>query len=161
MWFGWSLSTWEAIFFWVTSAAAILGGLGLAAALFSAIIGYTISDVVTRESDAKIAESNARTKEAELKLALLERKIIPRAINDKQGQKIIEKINSFAHTPFAVESDPASEYVFVNRIIELLKEAGWEWKSYSTSLMSLPIGETTYFRIPSAQIMEIGIEFEM
>jgi hypothetical protein len=141
MWFGWPLPVWESIFFWTTAAAALFGGLSITAAFFSAIIGYEISDVVTREADTKIAESNARQKEAELKLAQLDRKITPRSISDIEAGKIVEEIKLFPSTPFAIETDPAAEYGFVNRVIELLREGGWKWNSYSASLTSLPFGD--------------------
>ncbi len=100
------------------------------------------------ESDRKIAEANARgaeanqkAQEAALKLAQLEKKVIPRVINDNDAVVFVEKIKLFAGTPFTVESDPAAEYGFVNRVIELLQRGGWNWRSYSTSLMSLPAAD--------------------
>ena len=92
-------------------------------------------------SRAAIAESKAREKEAELKLAQLEKKVTPRVIDDEQAAKIVEKINPFAGTPFAVESDSASEYGFVNRVIAVIQRSGWNWRSYSVSPMSLPPGD--------------------
>ncbi len=82
------------------------------------------------DAGAKMAEANARTKEAELKLAeLLDKKITPRVIRDEGAAEIVEKISSFSGTPFTVESDPAAEYGFVNRVIELLQKGGWKLRN--------------------------------
>jgi hypothetical protein len=89
---------------------------------------------------ASIAEANARQKEAELKLAQLEKKVVPRVITEEQAEGIIDKIRPFPDMPFAVEADPAAEYGFVDSLIKVLQRAGWKWQSYSTSLTSLPVG---------------------
>jgi cell division protein FtsL len=75
MWFAWPLTVWEKIFFFVTAAAAVLGAVSLMSAFASAIIGYKISDVVTRDASIKIADANARQKEAEEKIEKLNQKI--------------------------------------------------------------------------------------
>jgi hypothetical protein len=83
----------------------------------------------------------ARDAEAELKFARLDKRITPRVISDDQARAIIEKIKQFSAMPFAVESDPAAEYGFVNRVIEVLQQGSWKWHSYSASLTSLPLGD--------------------
>jgi len=75
-------------------------------------------------------------------LARLEKKITPRGINDEQAQELIEKIKEFAGTPFVVKADPAAEYAFVSRLIEVVGQAGWKWVKYPASLTSLPIGDS-------------------
>lgn len=42
--------------------------------------------------------------------------------------------------PFAIESDLAAEYGFVNSLVELLQKVGWKWQSYSASLVTIPLG---------------------
>ncbi len=106
---------------------------------------------------AAIAESRAREKEAELKLAQLEKKVTPRVIDDEQASKIVEKINPFPGTPFAIESDPASEYGFIDRVIEVLQRSGWKWRSYSVSPMSLPHGDMGGIEIRPDQISGVGV----
>jgi HAMP domain-containing protein len=119
MWFGWSISIWQTIFFWVTSAAAVLGGFGLVAAFFSAIIGYKISDVVTHDADVRIGEAravaatategaakaNERAAEAEARAAeaqlALEKFKAPRGLTSKQQLTIIEAIKAFAGQEFS------------------------------------------------------------
>src|SRR5664279_3416652 len=59
---------------------------------------------------ADAAKANEGTKEAELKLALLDKKITPRVISDEHGEDIIDKLKLFPETPFSVEADPAAEY---------------------------------------------------
>jgi hypothetical protein len=99
------------------------------------------SDIIVGAANVRAAEANQKAEESALKLAQLEKKITPRVIGDEQAEKIIEKIKSFPGTPFEVKSDPAAEYVFVNRVIEVLQQAGWKWQAYSTSLTSLPFGD--------------------
>ncbi len=98
MWFGWSLTAWESVFFWVTSAAAVLGGIGLMAAFSSAIIGYKISDVVTRDANIRInearavastaekraAEANQKAESERLARVQLEAKIAPRSMTQAE-----------------------------------------------------------------------------
>jgi hypothetical protein len=55
--------------------------------------------------------------------------------------------------PFAIEADPAAEYGFVNRVIEVLQRAGWKLHSYSASLTSIPLGD-----IGIADIDGIGVQ---
>jgi hypothetical protein len=50
--------------FWSTGVAAIFGAIGIGAAFISAIVGYGISDFVQAESNTRIAEADARGKEA-------------------------------------------------------------------------------------------------
>ena len=95
---------------------------------------------------AAIAESKAREKEAELKLAQLEKKVTPRVIDDEQAGMLIEKLKLFSGVPFAVESDPAAEYAFVNRVIEVLQRSGWKWLSYLYLLRRSPSDTGTQFR---------------
>jgi hypothetical protein len=54
------------VFIVATWLAAILGGIGIGAAFISAIVGYQLTERALRESDVKIAEANARAKEADL-----------------------------------------------------------------------------------------------
>ncbi len=140
---------------------AALGAAALLVSLASSFVLYKVADKVQAEADQRIAETNAeaakanehakslekavaeanaRQKEAELKLALLEKKIIPRVINSEGALAIVEKLKPFPPMPFAIESDLAAEYDFVNRLVELLQQVGWKWKSYSTSLVTLPMG---------------------
>jgi hypothetical protein len=148
MWFGWSLSSWELIFFWVTSSAAILGGLGLAAAFSSAIIGYKISDVVTRDADVKISESNARAKEAQakadearrdttkLELAIIE---FRKSRSDKTAEHLDElanKITAFAGTQFDIGIGPEGfreQWDFLWQIEPVFEKAGWDFVPWSGS----------------------------
>jgi len=87
-----------------------------------------------------IAEANARQKEAELKVAFLEKKVVPRVINPDGAAAIVEKLKQLPPMPFAIESDPAAEYGFVNSLVELLQKIGWKWQSYSASLVTIPMG---------------------
>lgn len=134
---------------------AALGFVALVASLASSFVLYKVADKTQTESDQKIAEANARgeeakaaaaeanarQKEAELKLAFLEKKVIPRVINSEGAIAIVEKLKPFPSIPFAIESDPAAELGFVNSLIALLQKSGWKWQSSSESLVTLPLGD--------------------
>jgi hypothetical protein len=64
-----------------------------------------------------------------------------------QAKVFIERIKPFSGTPFSVVADPAAEYKFINRIVELLQEGGWKWSSYAVSPISRPSGSAD---IPSS-----------
>jgi hypothetical protein len=68
------------VFIVATLVAAIFRGVGIAAAFVSAIVGYQLTEAALRDSNVKIAEANARTKEAELKLEQLRKLSGPRDI---------------------------------------------------------------------------------
>jgi hypothetical protein len=108
-----------------SAAAAIFGGLGISAAFFSAIIGYNISDVVTRESNTKIAEANARQSEAELKLAQLRKLAGPRSINFDVLKKELE---GKPKAPVVIWYVPESSdgFWFASRLFTALGIAGWQ-----------------------------------
>lgn len=108
-------------------------------------------------SEAQAAEANARTKEAELKLAQLEKKITPRVITDEQAEEIIAKVKPFAEMPFGVAADPAAEYAFINRLIMVLQRAGWKWMRYSVEPSTLPIGAVMGFEIPESQVSGVQL----
>src|SRR5262245_12164319 len=57
---------WETVFKWATIAAAVFGGIGIAAAFVSAWIGYQIADATQKEADKNIAEARAETEKAKL-----------------------------------------------------------------------------------------------
>ncbi|MFC5498120.1 hypothetical protein ACFPOE_11290 [Caenimonas terrae] len=63
MW-GFSIAALEAIFVWATATAAIAGALAVGAAFVAGMVGYQVSDLVSKEADRKIAEANARAEEA-------------------------------------------------------------------------------------------------
>jgi len=125
MWLGWSLSTWETIFFWLTAAAAVLGGLSVSAAFFSAIIGYRISDAVQREANERISANETETARAQndaskanlraaelaneteaLKGAnlKLEAQLAPRRLKPEQQQAIASALTKFAGRKVRVKS---------------------------------------------------------
>jgi hypothetical protein len=109
---------------------------------------YVGAEALKRDADARAAT-------ADLKVAQLDKKITPRVISEDAGLEIIEKIKPFSGIAFAVATDPAAEYGFVNRIIELLQRAGWKWQSYSASLISLPSGDSP--RACSADAIHVEI----
>jgi hypothetical protein len=117
MWFGWSLPVWETIFFCVTAAAAVLGAVSLMSAFASAIIGYKISDVVTTDASVKIADANARQKEAEEKIEQLksenmkmQRLLAPRRAfmlpDTPEARSALEELWKYKGTPVILQAIP-------------------------------------------------------
>jgi hypothetical protein len=125
MWFGWPTQIWESIFLWVTIAAAVLSGLGVGAAFFSAIIGYRITDETTRESRIEIAAANARTAEAELKLEQLRRQVAPRQLNREAFFKAIEGQPKARVEIMYLRDDPEC-FDVAQQIWRLLEDARWD-----------------------------------
>lgn len=125
MWFGWSVPIWETIFFWVTVAAALLSGFGIVAAFFSAIIGYKVSDEVTRESRIEIAAANARTAEAELKLEQLRRQVAPRQLDRSAFFKAIEGQPKARVEIMYLRDDPKC-FDVAQQIWRVLEDARWD-----------------------------------
>jgi hypothetical protein len=64
----------------------------------------------------------------------------PRELSENDARTLSKTLSEFSGTPFAVETDPAAEYKFVNALIAALQRAGWRWLSYSDSLSTIPLG---------------------
>lgn len=64
----------------------------------------------------------------------------PRELDENDAKLLSETLNRFGRIPFAVETDPAAEYRFVNALTAALQQAGWQWQSYSDSLSTVPPG---------------------
>jgi hypothetical protein len=107
------------------------------------------------EANARAAEANARATEAQLELVRLRKKVTPREITDAQAEAIVSCISPFAGTPFEVESAPAAEYGFINRLIVVLQRGGWKFAAYSDSLSQLPPGHGG----PDVDVGRIQIRF--
>lgn len=114
-----------AVFIIATWLAAFCGAVGVSAAFISAIVGYQLTEKSLKESDVKIAEANARQKEAELKLAQLRKLAGPRDINFDVFRKESE---GKPKVPVAVWYLPDSSdgYWFATRLFGALIGAGWQ-----------------------------------
>jgi biopolymer transport protein ExbD len=99
---------------------------------------------VLRDEEAATKERAEELRKANL---ALEKQLNPRTINDEQADVLIKAIRPFAGVPFEVEADPTAEYGFVDRLITLLTEAGWQWKGYASFAMSLPPGNELVAKI--------------
>ena len=169
MWFGWSVPAWEVIFLSVTIAAAIFSGLGVSAAFLSAIIGYKVTDVVTRDANERIstnetetahakeeaakaiesaAIANERAAKAELELAKFRS---PRLPDEEQINSLIEKIRPFAGTKFDVGHglDDREQMDFMWRLEPAISKAGWvqiDWVGGDTFTKPGWTGNHTYGR---------------
>jgi hypothetical protein len=135
MWFGWSLAAWESIFFFVTASAALLGAFGLAAAFASAIIGYKISDEVTRDANLEIAAANERTEQARTETVALARAAAPRhvvfpSLPGSGGTTMLgslSELGKFHDTPVSIQAaDDTDAINFANELATALKALGWK-----------------------------------
>ena len=94
-----------------------------------------------------------------MELARLSKEVNPRIISDEAATRIVDKIKSFAGTPFAVASDPAAEYAFVQRVIHTIQSGGWKWTQYSEGAVSLPTsarGSGLQLRINGSRYQDFG-----
>jgi hypothetical protein len=101
----------QTVFFVTTAAAAIAGGIGIVAALMSALSGYVITDRAQREADVLIAEAKgeaARANEATETLRAanlaLEAKIAPRRLTPEQQKALSASLEPFRGRKIRVES---------------------------------------------------------
>jgi hypothetical protein len=103
---------------------AVCGGIGIAAAFVSAIVGYQLTENALSESGTKIAEANARQKEAELKLEQLRKLAGPRGINSDTLKK---ELAGKPKAPVFIWYLPDSSdgYWFATRLFGALWESGW------------------------------------
>lgn len=69
MWWGFSLQFWQAVIVWGTIISAVSGGISIAAALISALVGYRVSDIAQSDADKRIAEAAFRGEEARAEAA--------------------------------------------------------------------------------------------
>jgi hypothetical protein len=75
--FGLSVEFLDKVVFWATVVTAITGGIAVTSGFIAGIVGYQLA----KQSDLRIAEAEARTAEAELKLEDLRRQVGPRKVN--------------------------------------------------------------------------------
>jgi hypothetical protein len=139
----------------VTWIAAIFGGIGIAAAFLSAIIGYRLTEDALLEANTKISEArieadakievareeakvavekaqadaaaaNARALEAQLALEKFKQ---PRVFSDEQRDRLRSKLEAFGKTRFdaaVIPGDPEA-LIFVSHITATLEWAKWVW----------------------------------
>ena len=134
----------------VGAAAVLLGTIG---SIVIAGVREQFSNQHIEDARRGAAEANARALEAKLKLAELDKSVHPRLIDDEGAKEFVDRLKPFSGTPFHVRIDPAAEYGFVDKVITLLNEAGWKWRSYSASLTTLPTGDA---KIPGVGHPEIS-----
>lgn len=141
---GFSTHFLEACFHYGTFAAMLFGGFALIAAFIAGFSGYEVADRLQKESDEKIsrtneraaliereaAQANERAANAEQKAAeatlALEKIRSPRTFTLQQREAIIAKLKPFAGLKFDMLASGGDESVaFANKILEILREAGW------------------------------------
>src|ERR1700733_10147285 len=113
------------VFIVATWIAAICGGVGIAAAFVSAIVGYQLSEKAVTDSNVKIAEAEARTKEAELKLEELRAKVGPRQI---KADIFLKGLENKRKSPVEImfPRDDGEAFLLALQFRDLLRKAGWQ-----------------------------------
>jgi hypothetical protein len=115
------------VFIVATWTAAICGGVGIGAAFISAIVGYQLTEKSLKDSDVKIAEANARAKEAELKLEEFRKARAEMLVSAEVRAAITAKLKPFAGTRFDIgytrEDREQSDFLWV--LLPLINAAGW------------------------------------
>ena len=123
---------WETVFKVATWSALIFGALSIGSAFVSAWVGWEITDATQKDADKKIkvaderiAESNARTKEAELKLEQLRKQMAARHLNRDQFLKMLDGKPRMPVEVFFVKDD-GEAFQLSLEIRDFLKAAKWE-----------------------------------
>ena len=121
------------VFVVATWIAAICGGVGIAAAFISAIVGYQLSENAARDAGVKIAEANERTQKLRSDNLLLQRSLAARRIvmggldgEDKIRSERFKAVEKYAGTLALIQSDTDSEpKILASDIRLVLNKAGW------------------------------------
>ena len=147
MW-GFSLAFWESVFFWATGLAALAGAVSVMSAFVAGIVGYQVADVVQKENEVKIADSNARAESAKLSSAeanaraaeanlALEKFKAPRFLSTQEIQLIVSRVSKFAGQEYEVTPywDSKESLDFSNQLHESLTTAGWKYLPHGSGSM--------------------------
>jgi hypothetical protein len=113
------------VFIVATWIAAVCGGVGIAAAFVSAIVGYQLSEKAVTDSNVKIADAEARTKEAELKLEQLRKLAGPRSLDQGVFVKELEGKPKPRSVAIWFLPDSSDGWMFSFRLYGALITAGW------------------------------------
>jgi hypothetical protein len=114
----------QSVFIAATWIAAIFGGIGIGAAFVSAIVGYQLTEEALSDARIKIAASDARTKEAELKLERLRKQMGPRIIDRELFRDAISQ-QSKSKVEILYLRDDSEAFTLALQIQNNLPAAGW------------------------------------
>lgn len=131
MLWGYSIEFWNRAMTVAIWVAFIGGGVGLAAGLFTGVVGQQLTTISEREAATKIAaahaksaEANEKAKVAELKLEQLRRDVGPRQLN---RASFLAALAGQAHVPveiFFLRDDPEC-FDLAQQLRVALTDAGW------------------------------------
>lgn len=116
---------WWAWFWTFIEHAAFVGLIVALAIEFAALkLAEPHKKALDDDKDGKIAEANARTKEAELELSKIK---LPRSLTVAQQELLIEKFKPYAGQTYslsvAIDPDPVA---LLPVIVKILDAAGWK-----------------------------------
>jgi hypothetical protein len=134
---------WEAVFKWATVAAAVFGGIGIAAAFVSAWVGYKITDATQKEADKNIAEARAETERAKLEQERIKAALAWRTLTPEMTAKLTENLSKSPSNVNIRYTDGDPEALFLAiQFANILQKAKWQ-----TGLGALKIQNTLLFGI--------------
>ena len=139
------------VFIIATWLAAVCGGVGIAAAFISAIVGYQLTEKSLKDSDVRIAEANARQKDAELKLGELRKLSGPRDINFDVFKKQLEG-KPTAPVVIWYLPDSSDGYWFASRLQVALGVSGWKTEGWPIPIPPPPDNAIPWRDMPRAVV---------
>jgi hypothetical protein len=133
-----------------TWVAAICGGVGIAAAFVSAIVGYQLSEKAINESNVKIAEANAHQKQAELEILQLR---FPRSLDIGKFEAAVKKMPVPSSYEVLYDANAPDASSLATFIWGILFNARWptQQTTGATPLKSPPPNILPYANMPWTQ----------
>jgi hypothetical protein len=142
MW-GLSLEFWNSVIVWTIAIAAVAGAISIAASFIAGIVGYRLSDITQKATEAQIAEANTRAEAAKLQSAeanaraaeanlALEKYKAPRSIDAAALGVIKDALQEFAGQEYQVTTfwDQKEPLAFSEQLHQALQRAGWKFISH-------------------------------
>lgn len=135
---GFPLEFWSSVIVWATAIAAIAGAISVAAGFVAGIVGYQVSDITQKQTEARIAEANARAETAKLQSAeansraveaalALEKYKAPRTLEATDIDTIRTALRQFSKQNYQVTTfwELQEPFAFSEQLHRALNQAGW------------------------------------
>src|SRR6266480_2451658 len=144
MW-GFSLEFWNSVIVWTIAIAAVAGAISVAAGFVAGIVGYRLSDVTQKATEAQVAEANARAEAAKLQSAeanaraaeaklALEKYKAPRSIDATALADIKDALQKYAGQEYQITTfwDLKEPLAFSEQLHQALQQAGCKFNPHGT-----------------------------
>jgi hypothetical protein len=139
MW-GFSVEFWNSVIVWTIAIAAVAGAISVAPGFVAGIVGYRLSDVTQKATEAQVAEANARAEAAKLQSAeanaraaeaklALEKYKAPRSIDATALANIRDALQKYAGQEYQITTfwDLKEPLAFSEQLHQTLQQAGWKF----------------------------------